>query len=217
MNKFFCWFVKVTGWLPWVILRRPKYYYQDKKVQSRKIRGKAIVMPNHFSVWDFATILFAFPSRNLRCIVAEVMFNKNKTMAKFLKGLGAIKVDREGADFAFMDKSCKILDEGGVVEIYPESRLPKKDEETPLPFKDSVTYLALSTDAPIIPVVTNGNHSGKGRMRVLIGKPIDIKTLLDENLDEKQAIISATEKLRGIIIEMNDELKRKTEEEKKKK
>ncbi len=217
MSRFFCWFVKITAWIPYLLLYRPKYYYQDKKAQSRKIRGKGIVMPNHQSIWDFAGMMYTFPSRNLRCVVAEVMYANGKMMTAFLNLLGAIKVDRYGGDFTFLEKSNKILKSNGVVEIYPESRLPKKGEEKPLPFKSSVALMALEADAPIIPVVTNGKYNKKQRLRILIGKPIDINELYDDSLDEKLALQLATDKLRDIIKEMNNELESKTRKTKEKK
>ena len=39
MIFLFNWFVKITGWLPYKILVRPKIYYEDKSVQSRKIKA----------------------------------------------------------------------------------------------------------------------------------------------------------------------------------
>ncbi len=214
MSKFFCWFVKITAWLPFVLTHRPKYYYEDKSVQARRIKGKAIVMPNHHDVWDFATMLFAFPSRNLHCVVAEVIYEKGKAMRGLLNGLGSIRADRDALDFSFLDKAEEVLQKGGVVEYYPEARLPVEGEEKPLPFKTSIAYLALASEAPILPVVTNGAYWSKKRLRVLIGKPIDVRTLYEEDKSEKENIELITEKLRNRIIELNDELEKRTKKKK---
>ncbi len=217
MSKFVSGFVKVTGWLPYLLIARPKIYYQDKKVQSRKIRGKAIVMPDHHTIWDFASMMFTFPGRNMRCVVSELMYQKGKFMTGLLNGLGSIKVDRSAGDFTFMDKCVSTLSSGGVVEIYPEARLPLKGEQTPLPFKTSVSVIALNSQAPIIPVVTNGCFFGKKRLRILIGTPIDVNSLYDQSLDEKEAIQLVTERLREKIIELKYELERKTNKKEKEK
>ena len=63
------WFVKITGWIPQLLIFRTKVYYEDKKVQSRRIKGKAIVVSNHNSLMDFAVLLFVFWRRTLRCLV----------------------------------------------------------------------------------------------------------------------------------------------------
>lgn len=210
-HAFVNWFVKITGWIPFMLGCRTKVYYEDKKAQSKRIKGKAIIAPNHRSIWDCATMMMVFGRRTLRCVIAEIMFNQNPFLSFFLKALGGIKVNREAHDFAFLGKCEEVLKKGGVVEIYPESRLPREGEETPLPFKPSTVYLALQSGAPIIPVYTNGKVFNKERPRVIIGKPIDVAALYDETLSEKENIRSINEYLRNRIIELKYELERQQE------
>ena len=210
-RSFFHWFVKLSGVLPYYLTCRPKVYYEDKKAQSRKLKGKAIIAPLHTSVWDVATMMMVFFWRNPRCVVAELMFEKNPFLSFFLKSLGSVKVDRNANDFRFLDSCKKILDKNGVVEIYPESRLPRKGEASPLPFKPSTVYLALQSGAPIIPVCTNGKLFSKKRTCVMIGKPIDAAALYDESLSEKENVNNITKYLRDKIIELQYELERKSE------
>ncbi len=207
MNNFLPVFTKITGYLPYIAVMRPKIYYENKALQSRKIRGAAIVMPDHHMIWDVATLMHVFPSRNMRCIISEVICT-NKAVAFFVKHMGYIIADRECKDFSFLSKAEDVLEKNGVVEIYPESRLPRPGEETPLPFKPSVTYLALHSGAPIIPVVTNGSFAKKERMRVLIGAPIDVRELYDTSMGERENIDNITNILRNKIIELKYELER---------
>ncbi len=202
MNKPFAVFVKATGAIPFTLMTNPKYYFEDINRQGRHIRGKAIVMPDHHSIWDVATMMHAFPGRNLRCVIAEVIVEGNPLMRLFAKSMGYVVVDRNSSDFSFMSKAQRILDEDGVVEIFPESRLPRPGEETPLEFKPSVTYLALESGAPIIPVVSNGSFNKKERMAVMIGVPINVRELYDESLGEKENVLRITELLRNKIIEL---------------
>ena len=205
----FHWIVKITGFIPQLFLINPKVYYEDKAVQGRKIKGKAIVMPNHHTVLDVAVLMFIFWGRTLRTLMAEVLFKKNFIMTFFLKCLGGIKVDRDSHDFSFIAKSKKILDKGGVVEIYPESRIAKPDEQKPLPFKPSVVYLALESDAPIIPVYHNGNHFKKGKCEAIIGKPIFVKDYYDETKTEKENLDYICNMLRDKIIDLSIQLEQK--------
>ena len=206
MYFLFNWFIKITAFpIYWVILR-PKISYEDKKVQSRRIRGRAIVVSNHHSVLDVAVMLFTFPFRTLRCAVAELMYRKNIFMTLLLRGMGTVKVDRDMHDFSFLTAFQKILDRGGVVEIYPESRLPKQGEKLPLEFKPSAVYLALQTGAPIIPVCQNGRYFTKKRMRIIIGTPIDVRSLYKEELSEKDNLVNITNHIRGKIIEFQKQL-----------
>ncbi len=206
----FSWIVKITAYPIYLLLFRTKVYYTNKRKQSRKIKGKAIVVSNHTSVWDFALMLFLFPCRLLRCVVAEVVY-KNFGMTTFLRLFGAIKVDRHTQDFAFVSKSVEILNKGGVIEIYPEGRLPDRHGDVPpLPFKPSAVYIALESGAPIIPVYTNGKYFSFKRARAIIGEPINVRDLYDDNLSEKENIERINQFLRDTVIKLGYELEQKT-------
>lgn len=215
MAFLFNWFVKITGWLPFTLIFRPKYYFEDKSVQSRRIKGGAIVISNHNSVWDFGVLLFTFPMRTLRVAAAELLYKKNIFMTAFLVLMGAKRVDRRSYDFAFLGSFEKLLRKGKVVEIFPESRIPDPGEETPLPFKPSAIYLALSTGAPIVPICTNAKYFDKERMRIYIGKPIYVREMYDENLSEKENIIKINDAVRRKIIEYRSKLQEHEEKGKK--
>lgn len=207
MHGFIQAFTKITAWPVQAICLRTKVHYEDKRVQSRRIKGAAIIVSNHTSVYDFAVMLFTFPFRTLRYLMAEVLF-KGKRLARFLRSMGGIMVDRDAYDFAFIEKCGKILEKKGVVGIFPEGRLPLKGEEPPIPFTPSAAYLALMSGAPIIPVYTNGSYLKKKRARVIIGKPIDALSLTDDNLSEKENIERVNEYLRQRIVELKYELQR---------
>lgn len=208
MIRFFNWFTKITGWPIWKIVLRPKYYYEDKKSQSRKIKKSAILISNHTSLFDYAVFLFTFFGRTLRYQMAEVLFEK-KVLGWFLKNMGGIFVDRDSFDFSFIDKSVEILQKDGVVGIFPESRLPKKGETRPLPFKKSFVLIALQSNSPMIPVYTNGKYFCKERCRVIIGKPVFASDLEDKNKTEKENIDFIANYMRNRIIDLGNLLNEK--------
>ena len=207
--NFFNAFVKITAYPVQKVIFRTKVYYEDKRVQRRHIKGKAIVISNHTSVWDYAIYLFVFFTRTFRCQMAEVLFEK-KPLGLFLKMMGGIFVNRNTFDFGFIAKSQEILDKGGVVGIFPESRLPLKGEERPLEFKPSAAYLALLSGAPVIPVFTNGKYFTWQRARVIIGTPVDVQALTDDSLSEKENLAAVTKALREKIIDLERQLNEKT-------
>ena len=208
MAFLFNWFVKITGWIPQLLVFRIKVHYEDKAVQDRRIKGKAIVICNHNYLMDFGVLLYVFWRRTLRCAVAEIMYKKNFVMSLLLKLLGCVRVERQTHDFSFMGKLKKVLDRGGVVEIYPESRLPNPDEERPLEFKPSYVYLALESDAPIIPVYSNAKIFDKDYTRVIIGKPIKVGELYDTSLTEKENIEKINKSVRSKVIELREQLEK---------
>ena len=197
--KLFNAFVKLTGWLPQFICFRTKIYYEDKAVQSRRVKGGAIIVSNHTSVFDYAVYLFVFFGRTLRTVMAEVLFEK-KVLGVFLKLMGGIRVDRDANEYGFMSKCEKILRDRGVLCIFPEGRLPKPGEEKPLPFKPGAAYLSLAENTPIIPVYTNGSYFNKKRARVIIGAPIYPGNLSDPEKTDKENTEAVNAALRNKLL-----------------
>lgn len=199
--KFVNLFTKVTAWPVQKVVFRTKIMYQDKAVQNRKIKGPAILVSNHTAIWDYAIWLFVFISRTLRFQMAELLFKK-PVLGPFLRGLGGILVDRNAFDFSFLDSSMQILEKGGVVGVFPESRIPRPEEQRPLPFKPSAAWLAILSGAPVIPVYTNGVYFSMRRAKVVIGTPFYAADFTDESLSEKENISRVNEVLRARIIEL---------------
>lgn len=211
MIRFMNLFVKVTGWLVQLICFRTKVYYEDRDVQDRHIKGPAIIISNHTSVFDYAVYLFVFWSRTLRFQMAELLFRK-KWLGWLLRALGGIYVNRDAHDFGFLTESQQILERGGVVGVFPESRLPQPGEARPLEFKPSAAYLALSADTPVIPVVTNGSYFCRSRARVIIGKPFLASELAPEGPEEKETLRLASEQMRQRIIDLEKLLNEKAKQ-----
>lgn len=196
-------FTKITAWPVQKLCFRTQIRYEDRAVQGRGIRGPAIIISNHLSVYDYAAYLFVFPWRTLRFQMAEVLFEQ-RPLGTFLRMLGGIRLDRNSHDFGFMIESEDVLRQGGVVGIFPEGRLHKEDEDrsVPLEFKPGAAYLALATGVPVIPVVTNGSYFSKKRARVLIGKPIAAAALADDAKSDRENIRAVNDAMREKIIEL---------------
>lgn len=209
MIRFFQTFVKVTAWIAQFFCFRTKIYYENKKSQSRRIKGNAILISNHTSVYDFAVMLFVFPCRTLRYLMAECLF-EGKGLGRFLRNMGGVKVDRDARDFSFLLRSEEILDKGGVLGSFPESRLPVEGEERPLPFAPSTAYIAMRSGAPIIPVYTNGSYFCRRRARVIIGEKMYAEDYIDPALSEKENIERVNAAMRRKILELRDELAKRT-------
>lgn len=192
-------FAKITGWLPQFICFRTKVYYEDKAVQSRRVKGAAIIVSNHTSIFDYAVYLFVFFFRTLRTVMAEVLFEK-KALGPLLKLLGGIRVDRDANEYGFMSKCEKILQKGGLVCIFPEGRLPKPGEERPLPLRPGAAYLSLAENVPVIPVYTNGSYFNKKRARVIIGTPIYPDDHTDPGKTDKENTIAVNAAIREKLL-----------------
>ncbi len=205
LASFSQWIFKVVYLWSVALYFRPKFYYQNKKMQSSTIKGSAIVVSNHRGPLDFLLLLLAFWTRTLRCIVSESIYNVNPFLRVILWLFGAIKVDRFGRKLDFMHNSLKVLNKGGVIEIFPESRFPLPGETELLPFASSVIYLALKSGVPIIPIYHKKRSSFFERTKIAIGAPVYAKDLLTTENPCAKEMIEASEKLRSIVTSLRDE------------
>ena len=212
MNRFILWFVKITGLPAQYFYYKKKIYYENNNKKLRKIDGGALIVSNHTSIYDFPLMMYVFLKRNIRTLVAEVIYQKNKFMSRFMTYLGAIRVDRNSYDFAFMSQMVNCLQKGQVGLVFPEARIPLENEkDTLLPFKPSFVYLALESDVPIIPVYTNGVYGklkkkNKSRAKVIIGEKIYPTELIDKNKTQKENIEFICNYVRDYIIRLGKEL-----------
>ena len=188
MNKLLTGFVKITGLPVQYFYFHKKIYYEDKKHTSRKIKGGALIVSNHTSVYDYPLIMFTFFKRSIHTLVAEVIYEKGAFLRHLITGLGAIKVNRNNYDFAFMDKMMDVLNNNKVGLVFPESRIPQENEKDDLlEFKPSYVYLALKSGVPIIPVYTNGVYGklkkkkkDRGRKRTESGRKEHVANLFQK-------------------------------------
>lgn len=162
------WFGLLTGWPVHFAWFARKTYYENRKVQSRILKGGALIISNHYSVLDFVCNIFLFPFRKLFVIFAD--FGK---WARFgMSFFGGIPVDRSSFHMPFINKSVELLKKGRIVQIYPEAHISRDGKM--LPFKPSYITIALRAGVPIIPVIIDGNYGLFKRAHVIIGTPIDL-------------------------------------------
>lgn len=190
-SKFFTAFVKLTGYIPTWLLFKPRVILADGA--KRRLPKASIMMANHYSLMDFALYLIVFPFRQIRFLMAEVLFKKGKLFSWFLYKLGGIFVDRDAFDFSFVGDSLEALEKGDTLGVFPQGRLPIG--KTVFPFKPSITYIALHTDRPIIPIYSDGVSHPLKRTTVVIGKPIYIHEIFDTQDASQEKIKEITEYL----------------------
>ncbi len=188
--NFFLAVTKITGLIPALLFFKPKVY---KEQGFSNLPKSCILVSNHKSLLDFVLYLLIFPFKTIHFLMAEVLYNKSKFFSFLLNSWGGIKVEREDRDFSFVSESLEVLDNGGRIGVFPESRLPINGK--PWPFTTSTAFIAMRTDAPIIPIYTFGNYSLFKRAKVCIGKPIYIADYLDPALSSQEQLTALTKML----------------------
>ena len=170
-NRFWLVVAKVTGLLPAWLFFTPKVYYAEGAPRRGRLPRPCLLMSNHTSLMDFPLYLVVFWKHTVRFLMAEVLY-RNKLLATLLNWLGGIRVEREAFDLGFVAESLAVLDKGGVVGVFPQGRLPVKGQKWP--YKPGIVWIAMHTDAPILPVYTEGGYGLFRRARVMIGAPFTL-------------------------------------------
>lgn len=201
MREIFRWLALITGWPVQLLVFKRKTYYEDRRVQGRRVRGKALIVSNHFSVFDYMVNLFLFPFRKLYVVYWP---QNSKRIRWGMKFFGGIVSDRDVMSLRFMDESVKTLEKGRIVQIYPEAYISedgRMDE-----FKPSYVLIALRAEAPIIPVITDGNYGFFKRVHLIIGKPIDLWDYCTSEDPTKEEIMALNDIVYKKCLELQREL-----------
>ena len=201
MREILRWLALLSAWPVQLLVFKRKTYYEDRRVQGRRVRGKALIVSNHFSVFDYMVNLFLFPFRKLYVVYWP---QNSKRIRWGMKFFGGIVSDRDVMGLRFMDESVKTLEKGRIVQIYPEAYISedgRMDE-----FKPSYVLIALRAEAPIIPVITDGQYGLFKRVHLIIGKPIDLWDYCTSEDPTKEEIMALNDIVYKKCLELQREL-----------
>ncbi len=210
MNKFAVFLAKLTSYplLFWFWFK-PKIFYENKKAQSRKIKGAAIIASNHLSFDDFS-LFWVFITRTVRFLIGEMLMT-SKGNRKLFTALGCIKIDRINGATQGLNEAQNTLLKGGVICMFPEARLPYAGENRPLPFKHGAAQLSLYTQAQIIPVYKTKTSKFR-RTYFMIGTPVIPTEIMDEHCSEQENAEKITAVLQERVLQLKNLLSDKLKE-----
>ncbi|MET8831188.1 lysophospholipid acyltransferase family protein [Streptomyces sp. NPDC004610] len=79
----------------------------------------------------------------------------------FLTGIGQLKVDRDSTDRTAITRAIGVLEQGGVLGIFPEGTRGEGDFAA---LRAGLAYFAVRGNAPIVPVAVLGSSDRRGRL-----------------------------------------------------
>lgn len=164
--------------------------------QNVPLTGKVIVCANHLSLQD-PMALATYIKRKMHFMAKKELF-KNKLFGKLLSALGAFPVARGENDLNAIRTSFKILNEDGALGIFPEGTRHTDGEMHAA--KNGVSMIALRTGAAVIPAYISGSYKPFRKMRLTIGKSVDLSDL-NGKCDAKTLAI-ASERIRQAMIKL---------------
>ncbi len=155
---------------PLLLVYRMKRMTPEGKPYKEKLRGGAVIAANHTSMQDPFLVGTAFWYRRLHFLAAEAVFG-GKLRSWLLRGVGAIRIDRNAADIEAINKSIDTVKAGRLLAIFPQGSI--KQEEKLQAIKSGAVLIAMRAGVPIIPVHVLPKKKWYSRRQTVIGAPID--------------------------------------------
>lgn len=135
--------------------------------------GKVIVCANHQSAQD-PMVLATYIKRKIHFMAKKEVFSV-KLFAKVISALGAFPVARGENDLAAIRTCFKLLNENKALGIFPEGKRFSDGEMHAA--QNGVSMIALRTGAAVIPAYIEGSYKPFRKMRLVVGKPVDLSDL----------------------------------------
>ncbi|QES05338.1 1-acyl-sn-glycerol-3-phosphate acyltransferase [Streptomyces venezuelae] len=120
--------------------------------------GPAILAVNHAHNIDGPMLMGTAP-RPVHFLIKKEAFVG--PLGSFLEGIGQLKVDRHGADRNAIGNALGVLEQGGVLGIFPEGTRGDGDFAS---LRAGLAYFAVRSGAPIVPVAVLGSTERRGRL-----------------------------------------------------
>ncbi|CAL9402191.1 MULTISPECIES: lysophospholipid acyltransferase family protein [Streptomyces] len=120
--------------------------------------GPVILAVNHSHNIDGPMVMGVAPRPTHFLIKKEAFVGP---LDPFLTGIGQLKVDRDTTDRTAITRALGVLDDGGVLGIFPEGTRGEGDFAS---LRAGLAYFAVRSGAPIVPVAVLGSSERPGRL-----------------------------------------------------
>jgi 1-acyl-sn-glycerol-3-phosphate acyltransferase len=214
-----------AGWVVWMLRRSPftlaqslifaLTYVITRVIWRLEVRGRfpiengkgAVVICNHRSSLDPTFIAMTVP-RIVHWMVARE-FCESPLFRGILKLCGSIPVGRAGYDTAAAKAAIRIVENGGLVGIFPEGGINETDQFL-RPGRSGAALIALKAKAPVVPCyIKNAPYDGTplgcllmpSAVTLTIGEPIDLSDYYDRDAT-REVLNELTLRFLGAIAHM---------------
>ena len=120
--------------------------------------GPVILAVNHSHNIDGPMVMGVAPRPTHFLIKKEAFVGP---LDPFLRGIGQLKVDRTSTDRTAVTRALGVLQNGGVLGIFPEGTRGGGDFAS---LRAGLAYFAVRSGAPIVPVAVLGSSERRGRL-----------------------------------------------------
>jgi 1-acyl-sn-glycerol-3-phosphate acyltransferase len=176
--------------------------------------GPVILAGNHSGFLDGPLIVGLSP-RPVNFMVKREMFRG--PIGPALHWLGQISVDRAATDRSAVLAALGVLEQGGVLGVFPEGTRSTGDFDT---MHNGLAYFALRSRAPVVPVACLGSSERgrsiralprfRARIDLVYGHPIDLGPAAASGKAGRGAVAEASETLRAALRAHVEQARRAT-------
>ncbi len=115
--------------------------------------GPVLICSNHIAIRD-VFVLAVCAKRQIKFVAKKELFGV-PLLGRVIRALGAVPVDRKGADVGAIRASVSILEKGDLVSVFPQGhRNPGKDPAD-TEIKNGAALIAYRSGADVLPVFIN--------------------------------------------------------------
>ena len=179
---------------PLLLWYRMKRLKPDGRKYTGHIQGGAVLAVNHTSFSDPFLTGVAVWYRRLFFLAAEAVM-QGKLRTWLLKGVGAIRIDRNCADIEAIRNSVSVLKQGHLLAIFPQGGISEADRIKAI--KSGAVLIALQAGVPIIPMHICPKKHWFSRRVTIIGSAIDPKDYIENKFPSTKDI----EKISQVLME----------------
>lgn len=157
--------------------------------------GGVLLCANHIHNFDPPIVGIIAP-RPIHFMAKEELFSA-PILGKLLPHLNAFPVKRGMSDREALRKGLKVLKEGHVLGLFPEGTRSKTGELGK--GLAGAGFFALRTDAEVIPCAIIGPYKAFSKLKVVYGKPIDMKQIRANKISAEEATEIIMEEIQKLI------------------
>ena len=201
MKEFFKKILRVI--VAFCIFAYCKIVYRIRIIGKQNVpkEGALLFCGNHRTYLD-PPLITVTAGRKLSFMAKEEL--KSNFVIRFLCFVfDGIWLKRDSKDITSLKTAMKILKNGGCIGIFPEGTrngMEKNDGK----LKNGASYMALKTNAKIVPIGIQGPAKPFTKNTIIYGEPIDSAEYITEKFD-KHAEEKLTEDLKQMIITLTNQ------------
>ena len=145
-------------------------FVKVKNKKRLKKNGKFILACNHLSNWDAVTVLYK-RFKPMKFLAKKELMN-TPFKRWFLRGLGAIPIDRENPEISSIKEVLRQLKNNKPVCIFPSGTRMNDPHMSYDSVKDGIALFAVKAQADVVPAMFIKKNRAFHRNVLLIGEPI---------------------------------------------